>query len=1349
MPRTSSPRALLLAAVCLLLTAAAPASADPLSTVAGTGTAGFSGDGGPAGSATLNLPVAVLAHPAGGYLVADQVNHRVRRVAADGTISTLAGTGVAGFAGDGGPATSAQLNAPSGVAVAADGSVLIADANNNRVRRVAPTGTITTVAGGGGALGDGGPATSAQLLFPFDIAVQPDGGYLVVSTDQHRIRRVSPGGIISTVAGSGAQGFAGDGGAATAAQLNKPSGVALTGDGGFLIADTQNHRVRKVAAGGAITTVAGDGTGAFGGDGGPATSARLSQPIRVAAASDGGFVVADQLNHRIRRVSAGTIRTIAGDGTAGFLDAADATAGRLNRPFGVMIDAAGDLLVADTFNHRIRRIDVPGAPLAPPAPVPDAVLAPPPPAPAPPAPPPDAAFTAPARATALTAVTLDAGNTTGAELLQWDFNSDGQVDLTAPPRDSSVRLTVPTSKTLDVTLIVKGASGATDTARQSVVVTAARGPAQVTSRLPTVMTSGPPDIARPTAVLAERPCVEGTTVAFRLVQARGCFVRTDQLDDVPRTERALGERHYANGQYAVPSVVNNICAQAARGDLPQERCEQAKAVFRRPTELHVSRQAIRMNGITIRPRNGTSVVLFASAERLLASDAVMTWGGMTVKTGEIDLNLASQVRVIQSAQAAKDFPTGSAALLTFTGRDLANIAGFQVDGAVSLSIGSNAGVRYSEGALHLRLPPAFGLFGGRPPSGATTLRADNDREPDLDTLRITVPEAYIGSVRFADLSFEYRARGGIDGDTNPGTACSRNEWKARGNVFITGGKGRASGLRMTPPPAQNGVGFCNGAFKHAGGEFAFPDPRPVIFPGVTLDKVNFGLQLSPFLVRGGATISVRDTAVVEGALLLTFPTEAQPYVLTERDAGRPFKVLAGRRFTSATVAVGGDVKVRVPAFGELGFGNAALMYSAPGYVFFGGNVRLVAPGLAVTGGVSGELSMTTGLFQLGGEGEVCIGVTLVCVGANANVGSRGFSACGKVGRLRPGAGYRFSDGYIGIWPIDGCKPSRFWVTDVRDPATARARAAQAQPLTFDVAKGEGVKQVRLTGMQGAPSVTVRGPSGETLTVDDAEQLAYSGKRTLGGIQEREGKRTFISLDDGPGRYTVTPTPDSPPISEVAASRNGADSDYEAEVTRRGSRRMLEYDLGPAGAKQQVTFYEEGRDVFQKIGQAAGGKGTLTFTPAEGEALRRTITAVATLDGVPIPEQRLATFTVEPEPPPGRPDDVDVQRRGKGLSIDWKAAEGATGYGVVVRQSNGQVRRYETGSAQTELLVAAVAAQFAGTVTVSARDAEGEWSIAAEKATYPRRSAPFTVVQTARDNERRDAEAAERARKRGK
>ena len=255
------------AALAVAAVAATPAIAatNNIFTVAGTGSAGFSGDGGAATSAQLNFPTGVATTADGGFLIADQFNHRIRRVSPAGTITTVAGTGSAGFSGDGGAATSAQLNQPFGVAATADGGFLIAEFGNHRIRRVSPAGTITTVAGTGsaGSSGDGGAATSAQLNQPFGVAATADGGFLIADFNNHRVRRVSPAGTITTVAGTGGPGFSGDGGAATGAQLNGPTGVAATADGGFLIADFDNHRVRRVSPGGTITTVAGSGGAGF------------------------------------------------------------------------------------------------------------------------------------------------------------------------------------------------------------------------------------------------------------------------------------------------------------------------------------------------------------------------------------------------------------------------------------------------------------------------------------------------------------------------------------------------------------------------------------------------------------------------------------------------------------------------------------------------------------------------------------------------------------------------------------------------------------------------------------------------------------------------------------------------------------------------------------------------------------------------------------------------------------------------------------------------------------------------------------------------------------------------------
>jgi trimeric autotransporter adhesin len=223
-----------------------------------------------------------------------------------GVITRVAGTGTLGNSGDDGPATEAELNQPFGVAVTADGGFLIADTFNNEVRKVSRAGVITRVAGNGhpGNGGDTGPATDARLSTPNGVAATADGGFLIADTGNNEVRKVSAAGVITRVAGTGNPGNSGDTGPATGAELYSPSGVAATADGGFLIADTRNNEVRKVSHAGVITRVAGTGTAGNSGDDGPATDAELNNPTAVAATADGGFLIADPVSNEVRKVSA-------------------------------------------------------------------------------------------------------------------------------------------------------------------------------------------------------------------------------------------------------------------------------------------------------------------------------------------------------------------------------------------------------------------------------------------------------------------------------------------------------------------------------------------------------------------------------------------------------------------------------------------------------------------------------------------------------------------------------------------------------------------------------------------------------------------------------------------------------------------------------------------------------------------------------------------------------------------------------------------------------------------------------------------------------------------------------------
>ena len=396
-----------------------------ISTFAGTGAAGYSGDGGPATGAQFRGPTGLGIDSAGNLYVADTGNSVIRKISPGGLINTIAGSTEAGYGGDGGPATLADLNGPEGVAADAAGNLYIADTFNHRIRKVGLDGIMTTFAGNGypGYGGDNGPATGASLELPTDVAVDRQGDVYIADLGSSRIREVTNG-VISTAvgstkgqtpvggqladairlsgptgvavdsagtiylaegsigsgsgldagdfriwkvttdnvfavaAGNGLESYSGDGGPAALAQLNAPANIAVDSQGNRFIADSGNNRVRRISADGQITTVAGTGDAGFAGDGGPATKALLKQPMGVAVDDGGNLYIADTGNNKVRMVYPdGTIGTLAGNGNAAlFGDGGNALTAALHAPRAVAIDPSGVLYIADTLDHRVRRI---------------------------------------------------------------------------------------------------------------------------------------------------------------------------------------------------------------------------------------------------------------------------------------------------------------------------------------------------------------------------------------------------------------------------------------------------------------------------------------------------------------------------------------------------------------------------------------------------------------------------------------------------------------------------------------------------------------------------------------------------------------------------------------------------------------------------------------------------------------------------------------------------------------------------------------------------------------------------------------------------------------------------------
>ena len=331
-----------------------------ITTIAGNGSAGYNGDGGPALAAEFKDPASITIDTFGNIYIDDWANARIRKLSTNGIITTVAGNGTVGYSGDGGPATAAQISAAYITISDAAGNLYIGDRFNNCVRKVNTLGIITTIAGTGtaGFSGDGGQATNAELNGPYGVALDAIGNFYISESTNNRIRKVNTSGIITTIAGNGTQGYSGDGGQATNAEFNNASCMAFDANNNLYIADENNNCIRMINNLGIINTIAGNGTATYSGDGGQATAAALYMPIGITIDAAGNIYIADTHNYRIRKVNtAGIISTIAGNGTLGFSgDGGQAIAAELSGAWGLVFDNANNLLFSDQGNQRIRKI---------------------------------------------------------------------------------------------------------------------------------------------------------------------------------------------------------------------------------------------------------------------------------------------------------------------------------------------------------------------------------------------------------------------------------------------------------------------------------------------------------------------------------------------------------------------------------------------------------------------------------------------------------------------------------------------------------------------------------------------------------------------------------------------------------------------------------------------------------------------------------------------------------------------------------------------------------------------------------------------------------------------------------
>src|SRR5581483_7092435 len=498
---------------------------------------------------------------------------------------------------------------------------------------------------------------------------------------------------------------------------------------------------------------------------------------------------------------------------------------------------------------------------------------------------------------------------------------------------------------------------------------------------------------------------------------------------------------------------------------------------------------------------------------------------------------------------------------------LPKIAGFDLVGNVGVVLLPSDGAAPGAAAVdvHLRLP-AFLTHGGVSFTTLVRLRATAAEGLVVDNLTIGPLNADIGALTVKALRLDYRR--------------SANEWRGQGQACVVG----VACLDMIPP--NGSVVVKDGRLNFAGASISFPPPGITLFPGVSLERIGFGVGLDPTRLTGNARVSVIRLYTIDGRLFLAFPSAATPFAPYPREIGGSFPAaLYGRTYTKPILGISADGYLRVQVIGDVKLGNGYLVYEYPGSVAFGGGTnQSFAKVISMEGSLAGELNFANGRFNIGGHVRACI-IGVICRGATGVVSSRGLGACLEVGPLNIGGGVLYSPFSVKVWPLDGCRWSRFAEKQVRHVAVADSSAETVD--TVDVVAGEPSRAIELAGATGAPRIQVTGPGGLTLSSSSGSGLATSGPIRI--IRSEELKLTVVGLQDAPpGSYRIDTQPDSPPVATIGEASDPPAAKATATVTGSGASRVLHYDV-QSRPDQQVTFAEvTAAGNVREIGGVDGG-----------------------------------------------------------------------------------------------------------------------------------------------------------------
>lgn len=846
-----------------------------------------------------------------------------------------------------------------------------------------------------------------------------------------------------------------------------------------------------------------------------------------------------------------------------------------------------------------------------------------------------------------------------ARRLQWDVTGDGKTDVSCDGDRTTLRFRAPAAAAAraaqfggKVSVRAAGADGAGPAFSQSFAVAPAprvSGSAKLNSRLERLVANAPAvyacgrasDLSAATGELTVKAdtsakyCLTRTVIAGTL-SVEGCLKPIRRLEDIPPPERGI-----------VLALARTLRYPVVPGEV--KAFSQVALSF---TDSYVAVGPVLINGVELTPRGDARIVIYSQVNQILSSNAAMSVGGIKLDTPR-DFSLDTR------AVAGGTIPLGPFPRMPSKVNGLGDFP-LTGDVRVTLQPGTPSTPAGSLITTQLELPDWLTTNGERI-RGQVTLRVTADGELVLEDMHIGPLDAEIGPLGVSDLKLDYTRQ--------------TQEWKGQGRLCVVIACLDAVERPGEAPPG--GVLIRNGELQRAFVNVDLPTPGIALFPGVFLTRIGAGIGLDPTRFLGGARVSAFGIFQIDGTLVLALPSQAAPFRLTREESGGGFPpAFYDRSYSSFTLALGGEAFLKVPLIdGRVRLAGGFLLYEAPGYVAFGGDLDYDFFGLVqVQGRATGEMNFATGRFNLGADARACI-ADVICGGAITRVSSVGVGGCITVSAfgesLSVGGGVNYSPFALKFWPFDGCKWSRFDEPNVFDGRAVEAQAGGVRAIA--IKRGDPSRALRLDGAGGAPRVRVTGPGGLALASSSGPGLEAS--KTLRIMRSEKLKATVIGLvDPEPGTYTITPLPGSPTIAKLTEANDPPDARVKASVTGKGARRKLVYDVARR-PDQRVTFVESGSAGTRQIGTVRGGRGSLSFAPAPGGGRRR-IQAQFELAGLPAERLTVASF-MPPSARLARPGRVAVRRRGAKLLVSWARVAGATRYDVIATLASGAQRATTT------------------------------------------------------------------------